>query len=217
MQEIFSRVFQKRIQSEIAGEVVSDLTTRILYSTDASIYQVEPLGVVFPRSLDDLDAVVSLCAGEGVPLLARGAGSSLGGQAIGRALIVDCSRHLNQLESLDAEKREAVVQPGLVLAELNRQAAKLGLQFGPDPASAERATLGGCLANNATGAHSITYGMAADHILGVDVLLGDGSRAEFGEIEIEEAVRRAAIPGDIKYMNGHAPGEKQGKESNRFT
>lgn len=191
MQPIFSRVFQKRLQAEIAGEVVSHLAARILYSTDASIYQIEPLGVVFPRTLDDLDSVVGLCAQEGVPLLARGAGSSLGGQAIGRALIIDCARYLNRLEQLDVVKREAWVQPGLVLAELNRQAGRVGLQFGPDPASAERATLGGCLGNNATGAHSITYGMAVDHLLEADVLLGDGSRVTFTEIALEEAKKIA--------------------------
>ncbi len=177
--------FIKNLQKEIAGEVRVDPATRWLYSTDASIYQIEPLGVVFPRQLDDLAAIVGLCAQEGVAVLPRGSGSSLAGQAIGEALIVDCSRHLNQLESLDAHSHEVWVQPGLILAALNKQAGRVGLQFGPDPASAERATLGGSLANNATGAHSIQFGMAADHLLEVEMVLGDGSVANFHSLPIE--------------------------------
>ncbi len=143
--------------------------------------------MVFPRRLDDLAAIVGLCAQEGVAVLPRCSGSSLAGQAIGEALIVDCSRYLNQLEALDAHSHEVWVQPGLILAALNKQAGRVGLQFGPDPASAERATLGGSLANNATGAHSIQFGMAADHLLEVEVVLGDGSVANFHSLPVEEA------------------------------
>lgn len=176
----------------LAGEVRTDLTTRLLYSTDASIYQVEPLGVVFPRTLDDLAVTMETCAAFGVPVLARGAGSSLAGQAIGPALIVDCARFLNRLVEIDPHSRTALVEPGLILAGLNRAAARHGLQFGPDPASAERATLGGSLANNASGAHSILYGMAADHLLSAEVVLSDGSRATFETVALAEAVRRAS-------------------------
>lgn len=185
--------FIKSLQCEIAGEVRVDPATRWLYSTDASIYQIEPLGVVFPRRLDDLAAIVGLCAQEGVAVLPRGSGSSLAGQAIGEALIVDCSRYLNQLEVIDAHSQEAWVQPGLILAALNKEAGRVGLQFGPDPASAERATMGGSLANNATGAHSIQFGMAADHLLEVEVVLGDGSTAHFGSLAVEDVQKRLGL------------------------
>jgi len=173
-------------------EIRIDPVTRLLYSTDASIYQIEPLGVAFPRSVDELAAVVELAARHKTPLLPRGAGSSIAGQAIGAALIVDCARYLNRIVSLDAEARTATVEPGVILNALNRAAAPYGLQFGPDPASAERATLGGCIANNASGAHSITYGMTADHILSAEVFLADGSLAVFEPLPLEVIRRRTA-------------------------
>ncbi len=169
----------------------ADLTTRLLYSTDASIYQIEPLGVVFPRTVDELSAVVELATDQKVPILPRGAGSSLAGQAIGAALILDCSRHLNRILEIDPERRLATVEPGVILNSLNRAARRFQLQFGPDPASGERATLGGSIANNATGAHSIQYGMAADHLISIETVLADGSLAFFEEISLEEADRRS--------------------------
>ena len=180
------------VQRTIGAEICTDLTTRLLYSTDASIYQIEPLGVVFPKHLDDLQAIVELAARYRVPLLARGSGSSLAGQAIGCALIVDCSRYLTRLLEVNPEARTATVEPGLVLAQLNRAAAAYGLTFAPDPASAERATIGGSIANNASGAHSILYGMVADHLLAADVVLADGSLATFTSLPLDEAHRRAA-------------------------
>lgn len=177
-------------------EIRIDPATRLLYSTDASIYHIEPLGVAFPRSDDELAACVSLAARHDTPILARGAGSSLAGQAIGRALILDCSRYLDRIEAIHladgGNGGEAIVQPGVILNALNRAAARHGLQFGPDPASAERATVGGSLANNASGAHSILYGMFADHLLSADVILADGSLAHLGEISLEEIQRQAA-------------------------
>lgn len=174
-----------------SGDIRTDPGTRWLYSTDASIYQIQPLGVVFPRSLDDLPTVVALAAQYHVPILARGAGSSLAGQAIGDALIIDCSRYLTKIHDINVIRENAVItggtitaEPGIVLNALNRTVAQYGLQFGPDPASAERATLGGSLANNATGAHSILYGMAADHLLSADVILADGTVTEFAEREV---------------------------------
>jgi FAD/FMN-containing dehydrogenase/Fe-S oxidoreductase len=171
--------FVNELRKHFAGDVRLDAASRILYSTDASIYQVEPLGVAIPKTQDDLQAAVELAAKYKIPILPRGAGSSLAGQAIGEALILDCSRWLDSLLALDTESRTATVEPGVVLADLNRAAAKLGLTFGPDPASAERATLGGVIGNNATGAHSILYGMTADHLLSADVILADGSLATF--------------------------------------
>ena len=173
----------------------TDLTTRLLYSTDASIYQIEPLGVVFPRRRDDLQAIMETCAAYGVPVLARGSGSSLAGQAIGPAMIVDCSRFLNQIIEINAEAGTATVEPGVILNALNRSAAEHGLQFGPDPASAERATMGGCIANNASGAHSILYGMTADHIISAQVVLADGSQAVFEEVRLEDVEKKLLVEG----------------------
>ncbi|MDK1029963.1 MAG: FAD-linked oxidase C-terminal domain-containing protein [Anaerolineae bacterium] len=176
--------FKADIQKQFHGEVRFDLGTRILYSTDASIYQIKPLGVVFPRTQEELHAIVELASKNKVPILARGAGTSLAGQAIGEALILDCSRYLNKLIDIDPKAQTATVEPGLVLSQLNTAAAKYGLMFGPDPASAERATMGGVIGNNATGAHSITYGMAVDHILSAEIIQADGSLATWAEIDL---------------------------------
>ncbi len=167
-------------------ETRTDPVTRTLYSTDASIYQIEPLGVAFPHSDVELSAVVELAAQHRVPLLPRGAGSSLAGQAVGEALVLDLSRHLTAFV-VDPESRTAVAQPGVVLGTLNREAARYGLQFGPDPASADRATVGGVVGTNATGAHSIRYGMTADHLLSVEVLLADGQTARFLPLSLKTA------------------------------
>jgi len=174
--------FIHELRKRFTGEIRTDAASRILYSTDASLYQIEPLGVVLPKTQDDLHAGVELAAKYKVPILPRGSGSSLGGQAIGHALILDCSRWLDSILEIDPEARTATLEPGVVLADLNAAAAKFGLTFGPDPASAERATLGGVIGNNATGAHSILYGMSADHILSADVILSDGSLAVWGEV-----------------------------------
>lgn len=186
---------QASLHRSISGEVNFDWISRVLYSTDASIYQIVPLGVVFPRDEDELAACVSIAAGHGVPILARGAGSSLAGQAIGHALIIDCARYLRRPPTINVEEGSASVQPGVILNTLNRAAAIHQLQFGPDPASGERATVGGSLANNATGAHSILYGMAADHLLAAEVILADGSQCRFESISIQEAERRAGQSG----------------------
>ncbi len=173
--------FIRELKKRFRGDVRLDAASRLLYSTDASIYQIEPLGVAIPKTQEDLHAAVELAAKYRVPILPRGAGTSLAGQAIGEALILDCSRWLDSVVEIDPEARAAIVEPGVVLADLNRAAAKHGLQFGPDPASAERATMGGVIGNNAAGAHSILYGMTADHLLEADVILSDGSLERWGE------------------------------------
>lgn len=173
--------FINELRKYFTGDIRLDAASRILYSTDASIYQMEPLGVAFPKSQDDLHAAIELAAKYKVPVLPRGSGTSLAGQAIGNALILDCSRWLNSIVEVNAEAQSAIVEPGVILSKLNAVAAKHGLMFGPDPASAERATMGGVIANNATGAHSLSYGMAADHLISADVIASDGSLATFGE------------------------------------
>lgn len=171
--------FLNDLKKRFTGDLRLDAASRVLYSTDASAYQIEPLGVAIPKTQADLQAAVELAAKYKIPILPRGSGSSLAGQAVGEALILDCSRHLDAIIEIDAESHSAIVEPGAVLSTLNRAAAKYGLMFGPDPASAERATMGGVIGNNATGAHSILFGMSADHVLAAEVILSDGSSAKF--------------------------------------
>ncbi|HSM70055.1 MAG TPA: FAD-linked oxidase C-terminal domain-containing protein [Anaerolineales bacterium] len=168
--------FINELRKHFTGDIRLDSASKILYSTDASIYQIEPFGVAIPRTQDDLQSAVELAAKYAVPILPRGAGSSLDGQAIGEALILDCSRWLDSIIEIDSVSRTATVEPGVVLSTLNAVSARYGLVYGPDPASAERATMGGVIGNNATGAHSILYGMSADHLISADVILGDGTR-----------------------------------------
>jgi FAD/FMN-containing dehydrogenase/Fe-S oxidoreductase len=183
--------FQAEISRRTSGELRLDPVSRMLYSTDASIYQIEPLGVYFPRRVEDLQVVVEICAREHIPVLPRGAGSSLAGQAIGPALILDVSRYLDQKIEINPLERVARVEPGVNLSRLNREAKRHGLHFGPDPASADRATVAGSVANNATGAHSILYGMAGDHLLAVETLLSDGQSARFEAIPLASAEYRS--------------------------
>ncbi len=188
--------FLHDLKRRLHGEVRLDRASRLLYSTDASIYQIEPLGVVLPRDQDDLHATVELAAEYRIPILPRGSGSSLAGQAIGPALILDCSRWLDSIVEIDPQARTATVEPGVILADLNRQVARYGLMFGPDPASAERATLGGVIGNNATGAHSIRYGMTVDHLLEADVILSDGTLAHWGPLtpaDLERALENGSL------------------------
>lgn len=174
------RELQREFSANLRGDVRFDPFSRALYSTDASNHRIEPLGVVVPRSGDEVSAAVSTAAELDVPVLARGGGTSLAGQSIGHAVILDCSKHLDRIHRIDPDSRVAEVGPGVSCDQLNTAAAMYGLKYGPDPASADRATFGGMIGNNATGAHSIQYGMTADHVLDLDVTLADGSEANLG-------------------------------------
>jgi FAD/FMN-containing dehydrogenase/Fe-S oxidoreductase len=158
-----------------------DQVHRILYSTDASIYQIEPIGVVIPRSVEEAIAAVTVCAAQGVPVLPRGGGTSLAGQTVGQAVVIDFSRHLDRVVEVNAAERWVRCQPGLVLDHLAAAVRAHGLMLGPDPASGNRATVGGTVGNNGTGAHSILYGMIADNVLAAQAILADGSLATFDE------------------------------------
>ncbi|MCP5100437.1 MAG: FAD-binding oxidoreductase, partial [Chloroflexi bacterium] len=175
------------------GDVRTDFYNRLLYSTDASIYQVMPHGVFLPELIDDVQTAVSLASQHNIPILARTAGSSLAGQAVNEALVIDFTRHLDQILELNVEERWVRVQPGVVLDSLNAYLRPFNLQFGPDPASANRAAMGGIISNNSTGSHSILYGMAADHILQANVILNDGSSATFGAISPAELKQKQAL------------------------
>ena len=171
--------FAAACRREVAGELRTDKLSRVLYSTDASLYQLLPHAVLIPRTADDVAAAVALAAAHGIPVLARAAGTSLAGQAVNEALVIDFTRHLDRIIAIDPAARRATVQPGVVLDDLNAALRPYALQFGPDPASSDRSTVGGAVANNATGSHSIVYGMTADHVLGMRVVLADGSTADF--------------------------------------
>lgn len=176
-------------------EVRFDRMSRLLYSTDASIYQMMPIGVAFPQNSDDVRAAVEIAARHHIPLLPRGSGSSLAGQAIGHALILDFTRHMDQVLEINPAAKTVRAQPGITLGRLNRSLQAHGLMYGPDPASADRATVGGVMGNNSTGAHSILYGMTADHVIDAHVILSDASSATFDSFDPDEWGLRGKRPG----------------------
>ena len=172
--------FAHTLHGRIDGDVRTDPMSRLLYSTDASLYQVMPLAVVIPRTTGDIVGVMEAAAHYGLPVLPRGGGTALAGQTVNECVVIDMSRHIDAILEINTEESWARVQPGVILDILNRQAGKLGLLYGPDPASSSRATMGGVIANNATGSHSIVYGMTVEHVLEVTAVLSDGSTATFG-------------------------------------
>ena len=162
-------------------EDVDDSTlTRALYSTDASLYRVVPRVVVRPRHVDEVLAVVEACATTGVPITARGAGTSIAGNSVGAGVVVDFAKHLNRIHAIDPEARTATVDPGVVHASLQRAAAPHGLRYGPDPSSHTRCTVGGMIGNNACGNRALGYGRSADNIAGLDVVTAAGERLTLG-------------------------------------
>ncbi len=173
----------RKLRGALEGEVLFDAFSRGRYATDASIYQLEPLGVVVPKSEADLRATVEIAAEEGLPLLPRGGGTSQCGQTVGEALVVDCSKYLDALVELDAAAGRAVVQPGLVLDRLNRQLKPHGLWFPVDVSTASRATLGGMTGNNSCGARSLRYGTMRDNVAAIEALLPDGTPMRFGPLD----------------------------------
>ena len=188
------------LQNRIGDSVRTDAYQRMLYATDASIYHVEPAAVVIPKHRDEMQAVMEEAARFRIPVTARAAGSSLAGQAVGRGIIVDVSRHLDRIVELDRENRKVTVEPGVVLDHLNRFLREEGLLFGPDPASSNRAAMGGIVSNNSTGSHSICYGMTADHVHSMDVILADGSRAHLAnlsEAAFKDNAGRTGLEGAI--------------------
>jgi FAD/FMN-containing dehydrogenase/Fe-S oxidoreductase len=161
------------------GEVRFDRHSRLLYATDASLYQVEPIGVVVPRDVTAVEGIVRFCAERGIAMLPRGGGTSLAGQCTGRAVVVDLSPNCRRVLELDVAGRQCGVEPGIGIDELNRWLEKnggVGLFFAPDPATVAQATIGGCIGNNAAGARSIRYGRTSENVAGVEVLLSSGKR-----------------------------------------
>ena len=179
----------------VRGSVRFDPASRLLYSTDASMYQVEPIGVVTPRDADDVIAAFDVARAQKVALLPRGGGTSLTGQTVNRALVLDFSQHMNGVLEMNAEELWARVQPGLVQDELNHAIRGQGLLFGPDTSTSNRATLGGMIGNNSGGSHSIAYGLTVEHVLELDALLADGTRVRFGTVTPAEFEAKTRLDG----------------------
>ncbi len=178
-----SSILAERLKGAVEGELHFDPISRGLYATDASIYQMMPVGVLAPKSVSDVKSAIELSAEQGIPVLARGGGTSQCGQTVNEALVLDNTRHLNRLIELDIENRRCVVEPGMVLDELNRILKPHGLWFPVDVSTASRATIGGMAGNNSCGGKSIRYGMMRDNVLSVDAIMADGMIAHFGPVE----------------------------------
>ena len=192
----------RKLEREIDGDVRFDRGARALYATDASNYRHVPIGVVVPRTIDALIATVAICHEHGAPIVARGGGTSLAGQTCNEGVVIDCSRHLGQLE-IDREARVARVQPGVIMKELRKAANAVGLDFGPDPSTSDRCTLGGMLGNNSCGVHSVFsefYGpgpRTSDHVDELDVLTYRGLRVRTRATDDVELRRIAAIDPEL--------------------
>ena len=179
---IGDRRLASRLAREIEGQVLFDSFSRGRYSTDASHYQIEPIGVVVPKTADDIARVIGIAADEGVPVLPRGGGTSQCGQTVGEAIVVDVSKHLTRVVEFDAEARTAWVEPGLVLDNLNAFLKPSGLWFPVDVSTSSRATIGGMAGNNSCGARSIRYGPMRDNVRAIEAVLMDGAAMQFGEV-----------------------------------
>jgi FAD/FMN-containing dehydrogenase/Fe-S oxidoreductase len=178
--------FRRELSASVTGEVRFDKISRALYSTDASVYQIEPLGVVVPKTREDVMRIVELCRRYHCPLTARGGGTSQAGQAIGPGILLDTSKYFNRILELNKSERWARVEPGIVLAELNDALLPDGLRFAPDISTANRATVGGMVSNNSCGARSVYYGKTIDHVLELWVLLSDGNIVHLRDLTREE-------------------------------
>ena len=180
------------LSTHLCGEVRFSSHDRMLYATDASIYQVEPIGVVIPASVDDAAKAVQFCAQRGLAILPRGAGTSLAGQCVNRAVVIDFSPNCRAVRSVDASARRCEVEPGLTIDELNEHLAPTGLFFAPDPATSRHANIGGCVGNNAAGARSIRYGRTSENIAALEVeevLLTHPAVAQCAVVAVPDDVR----------------------------
>ncbi|WP_262064248.1 FAD-binding and (Fe-S)-binding domain-containing protein [Streptomyces sp. STR69] len=207
---------QSELTRTVRGEVGFDVTSRALTTMDASNYRRVPLGVVAPRDADDVAATLAACRAHGVPVVARGGGTSIAGQATGTGVVLDFTRHMNGLLSLDPAARTAVVQPGLVLDRLQQAAAPHGLRFGPDPSTHSRCTLGGMIGNNSCGSHSVAWGTTADNVSELSVLTARGDSLRLGRdwagapeglrplVEGELARLRTGFPALPRRISGYA-------------
>src|SRR5213079_1793725 len=188
---------QEALRSRISGEVRFDRASRLMYSTDASIYEIEPIGVVIPRTNEDVFATMEIARDFKVPVLPRGAGTSLAGQTVGDAVVIDMSKYLNRVLEVNTEERWAIVEPGVVQEQLNLHVRPMGFLFGPDTSTANRATIGGMMGNNSAGSHSIVYGKTIDHVLEMDVVFSSGEGRNLRDLKFDDAARMGGLEGRI--------------------
>jgi FAD/FMN-containing dehydrogenase/Fe-S oxidoreductase len=201
----------------IRGEVRSDRYNRLLYATDASLYQMEPVCVVFPTSPEDVQYVLQVAARARIPVMPRGGGTGLSGQTVNHAIVLDFSRSMRDVLEFNAEEQWVRAQPGVVLTELNKQAAKHGLLYGIDPSTQNRATIGGGVGNNSCGAHSIVYGKTIDNVLSIDAVLADSSLTTFSSLDgapLNAKLDSGGLEGDI-YRDLRRIGQEQAAEIER--
>jgi FAD/FMN-containing dehydrogenase/Fe-S oxidoreductase len=191
---------ETELRRKIKGEVYFDEVTRYLYSTDASLYEIQPVGVVVARDPDDVVQAIRTAAKYGVSILPRGGGTSLAGQAVGQSLVIDCSKFMNRIIELNAGERWVRAEPGLVRDELNQQIKHTGLHFAPETATSNRANIGGMIGNNSSGTRSIVYGKTVDHVLEIRAILSNGDQALFRELtpaEYDAKCRQQNLEGQI--------------------
>ncbi|MBI4233706.1 MAG: FAD-binding oxidoreductase, partial [Chloroflexi bacterium] len=189
------RELEAELKRHVQGEVRFDPYSRALYATDASIYQMEPIGVVLPRDREGVIATVQACNRLGVPVLPRGGGTSLAGQTVNHAVVIDFSKHLNQVLEVDSDALIARVQPGITLQGLNAHLRPHGLMFAPDPSTANRANVGGAIGNNSCGSHSILYGRTVENVLALEVVLSDGTLTTVAPLAPEQRDAKRAGSG----------------------
>jgi len=190
----------KDLKAALKCEVSFEAGARALYATDASNYRQVPIGVVIPKTIEDVRWTLEVCRRHDIPILSRGAGTSLAGQCCNVAVVIDFSKHLNRILELNPSERSVWVEPGVILDHLRHQAEKYGLTFGPDPASHSRCTLGGMIGNNSCGVHAIAWGKTVDNVERLEVLTYDGMILDVGptsEAELEQIIRTGGRKGEI--------------------
>jgi FAD/FMN-containing dehydrogenase/Fe-S oxidoreductase len=202
----------QRLKSEISGEVLFDRASRGRYATDASVYQIMPAGVVVPRTMDEALRTMAIARDSGFVVTPRGGGTSQCGQTVNNGIVVDVSKHLNRILSLDTAKRTCVVEPGIVLDDLNRQLRKHGLWFPVDVSTASRATIGGMAGNNSCGGRSLRYGTMRDNTISMKAALADDTLLNFGEFPRDAALVNADAPGRDLFRDMFALGEREATE-----
>ncbi len=181
-----SEALEAHLSDTLAGEVRFDLYSKALYSTDASLYEIQPIGVVIPKDSQDVIKTVAIASAHNVPILPRGGGTSLAGQSVGEAIVLDMSKYMNALLEVNVAERWARVQPGIVLDELNHKLKPHGLMYAPDVATSSRANVGGTIGNNSAGSHSLIYGKTIDHVISLDLVLSNADEITASPISLKE-------------------------------
>ncbi len=171
------------IKKSILGDVKSDSYSKWMYSTDASIYQMEPLGIALPKNAEDVAEIIRICSESKTIFLPRGGGTSLAGQTVNHGIVIDFTKYMNKVLTVNPEERWAIVQPGITIDEFNAHLKPYGLYYTPDPTTKSRATIGGSLGNNSCGAHSVVYGKTSDQVLELDVILSNAEQVHFQDVE----------------------------------